>query len=846
MSKSLIAIAGFLALYGQCGACQDENVQLTTLRQYIASMHWDPAKSGPLIAVEVDRTVCKEARPAGLSSFRQKLVRSGGLSVICLDWTVALDESELPNAYQFLTNQEKLIFLLATLGPNDLAKLTGKGISAGELSREQSAALLSMIPNPLKIIKGEADGSGFSSNSEATLFPPDQVENIRLQFQKGIDVMYGATLTNDGQKSASIVSSLNFGGPSGTPLVRSNQIYDPSDPKPILGQVVDSVDKKSDIAWSDPRLKEVIELKNSITVGLLVDTIREKTGIEVYADQRISALTLTICGVHASARDLLHGVALSVGGVLRAVGPALVLTANLEGQATQDTRIQVRKAIGRSAIFGELVQWKAAVAKRGLLTKLGYAQDDPFSAESIAAADFAPETSSWEASWVPVSHLPSALQEAVRQASGNGVDHSNGSKPDPTLSGFVKVSPTFGYRFVLPDGRPLESRALEKETLQVESGSSAPADSSFPVDPKSLLPGSAVGIKSDDPEVVSKLCGMIKAGNVKEVWLDTESQLAIRAVANTGLTVDLVIHPWKVLRGENCPDPDRNVLGQTGDRLNEVAGVRLDPVTHRTSTFATSFSPASAGLASHWEKLMGLVQSEKIHRVVLLDSEPGGYQAASEAGGWSNLSDGDTDYGLKANVPDVAEFGFSNALRLRFLREHRMDPIDLIVSSGKRLSPMLPYFDNLGGIGNMTNPFSGVEYPEFGGEMPNNIQQDWSTTRHTRADAKLADFVAKLTANSKSVLVERRGELMGLDAVMPTRWVTSRDQAEKDTKIQLLSVNPLSTEDDHGVLTWKPYIDAKLPLTLDLSEIPIERMPVYLHYIFKLPAQSSANDLARN
>ena len=87
---------------------------------------------------------------------------------------------------------------------------------------------------------------------------------------------------------------------------------------------------------------------------------------------------------------------------------------------------------------------------------------------------------------------------------------------------------------------------------------------------------------------------------------------------------------------------------------------------------------------------------------------------------------------------------------------------------------------------------------------------------------------------------------MGLDAVMPTRWVTSRDQAEKDTKIQLLSVNPLSTEDDQGVLTWKPYIEPKLPLTLDLSEVPIERMQVYLHYIFKLPAQSSANDLARN
>jgi len=152
-----------------------------TLTQYIESMHWDPAKSGPLIAIEAEKLYINDDGPNDLSGFEQKMVKAGKLSVIAQNWAISLEDEDLPNAYQALSPDEKLIFLLATLSSGDLRKLTGEGLSPQDLTGEQRAALVSMIPKPLTYLAGETHGNGSEVRTPARKHCP-MTKPTRLSF----------------------------------------------------------------------------------------------------------------------------------------------------------------------------------------------------------------------------------------------------------------------------------------------------------------------------------------------------------------------------------------------------------------------------------------------------------------------------------------------------------------------------------------------------------------------------------------------------------------------------------------------------------------------------------------
>jgi hypothetical protein len=855
MAQPFLLVAAWALFLVQGKVNQAQGGQSINLSQYIASMHWDAAKSGPLIAVEADRLYIDDDAPNNLAGFEQKMVKAGGLSVIAQNWAIALDDADLPNAYQALSDDDKLVFLLATLSNSDLAKLTGNGLSPRELSGEQRLALMSMIPKPLTFLQGTATGGGFESREAPITLPDDQVPQVKLQLRKGVEIGFGAFSTGPNGRSNFAVSSLEYRSSDPAPALRSAAMFGRHLNPSVLGRLVDSTERKSEISWSDARLSKTIPLQPASTIAEVVKAVKDQTGVEVYADIRIGSLTLNAYGTAATAGDLLRGIALAIGGAIRRVGAAYVLTSDLEGAASSETRFGMHLTLGRIQTLGRVAEWRASAEKRRVLANLGFPSDDAFDARSIPADKIEPGNSGQDQLWVQLSDLPPAIQSAVsqmeaarrRQAEsaprGANPGRFNPGQPVPELAGKAFVTSTVGYRFVLPDGRPLENHPFELRNSRIaEIADFNSNESAIPCDPKKLAPGSAVAIKSDDAETVTRLCGEIKAFQIPEIWLDSQSPSAINAALDSGLKVDLIVRPWRALKGERVSDPDRNILGLTGTQLDAVPEARFNPGSRRTDRFGNSFSPADPTLPNHFSRLAGLIPKKGIHRIVVLDIDPAGYREPPTlnmgfAGG-ASMNGAVTEPGLQGSVPGLFEFGYTTELRLAFLRQHQIDPIDIKPPMRAGLGPPIPYFDPPMMMPRIRSPYPGVHFPRVQQHPTNGLMQAWQAMRHQFLAPQVAGLVEKLTPLCDALYLEPPVPKDHGPMPFPTRsvkegaWESATDW-KGDKFVSFISFNPLNTEDEQGELAWRPYLPTIKPFCWDLSEVPANRFRAYLSYFFK-------------
>ena len=98
--------------------------------------------------------------------------------------------------------------------------------------------------------------------------------------------------------------------------------------------------------------------------------------MELYADPRYSDRKLSVQGTSASAGDLLRALALAVTGTWRVVGPAYLLTDDLEGLGVRQGRIQ--DWVDRSVLLAENREAKAVLARTDDCFRfIDWREDDP-------------------------------------------------------------------------------------------------------------------------------------------------------------------------------------------------------------------------------------------------------------------------------------------------------------------------------------------------------------------------------------------------------------------------------------------------------------------------------------
>ncbi len=335
-------------------------------------------------------------------------------------------------------------------------------------------------------------------------------------------------------------------------------------------------------------------------------------------------------------------------------------------------------------------------------------------------------------------------------------------------------------------------------------------------------------------------CEQVKKSGLTELWLDSQSPEAVKAAMASGLAVDVVVRPWDLLKGESCPDPDRNISGMTGLDLDKLPEARFNPINHQVERFGNWISPDDPGLANHFNRLLGLIPGKGIHAVVILESEPPGYESATArrmqlmSPSGMMINGAEVLPGLQNLVPDLFDRGYSLRQRLAFLAKYAIDPIDLTDPNVSQMAPKAPYFD----AQMMSGAFSqypNIHFPTF---PPRSLEfdKDWSNQRHQSLDEKLHEFESKVEQICPTIFVEEPNSGsrdFNYSAFRFVRPPSARKLDPSTPIMRFITFSPLNTEDELGNKVYKPEIPTDQPFFFDLSEVLPAQFSSYLHYVVK-------------
>ena len=184
--------------------------------------------------------------------------------------------------------------------------------------------------------------------------------------------------------------------------------------------------KPSDLDYNASVLQAAISIQGLKTAGDLITRIAKQTGIELYCDPRQAKkpLAWVISGANsASASALLRALAFCLAGTYRKVGPAFVLTDDLQGAGTRVKLIQdfeeECEAERQQALQAAAKAFRESPARKSL--KFSSFNDPlaPSAAQEKAAASKPPEEGAAadglvESMALPYTDLTPQQQEAVQ------------------------------------------------------------------------------------------------------------------------------------------------------------------------------------------------------------------------------------------------------------------------------------------------------------------------------------------------------------------------------------------------------------------------------------------------
>ncbi len=245
-----------------------------------------------------------------------------------------------------LAGQHPETYLLGTLTPAQLKQVAGAGLAWADMTVDQQSLIRALLPEPLDIVPISAKllkrGEGTDAQRDAARDAFDAqtkhisgealYDSLRLHayltahFYVNAPSGFGIGDTSDTLETTGAYA-LPFGGYRNTEA-RGKAL------EPTLRADVPNTPKAGDIFWNRKDLGATITLSGAKTVGELVTRLGKATHLELYADTRYEPLTLALAGDAAkpqTAGETMQALALCVCGTWRQVGPAYVLTDDVQG-----------------------------------------------------------------------------------------------------------------------------------------------------------------------------------------------------------------------------------------------------------------------------------------------------------------------------------------------------------------------------------------------------------------------------------------------------------------------------------------------------------------------------------
>lgn len=211
----------------------------------------------------------------------------------------------------------------------------------------------------------------------------------------------------------------------------------PSRHNVALRATVPNTPKTGDLRLDDAALRVKVPLAGLGTAGELVTRVAALLHREIYADPHYARRTVTLIGPapSAPAGDLLGALALAVAGTYRQVGPAFVLTDDLDGVGTRRKRLEDWEETARSGTerlsyqAGQAMLKRRASAARALPTFGDSVALTPGQVKAMPGSIVSPEVPDADRRY-PFAKLTAAQQAwARRMASDYEEQRASGTLP---------------------------------------------------------------------------------------------------------------------------------------------------------------------------------------------------------------------------------------------------------------------------------------------------------------------------------------------------------------------------------------------------------------------------------
>lgn len=696
-----------------------------SLVEMVPEISWDPARRGPLIIVAPEKARINALQPQALPRgsegytvnalapyFDFRLISCGTTAVFApATMRVIAGRLSSPNIIGAMTRGDRLALLKKTFTRRQWQQIASEqGLGTNDLTGRQRDLFLSILPEPMTIRRTTADESGMVTTQMQTLTGAQRA-SARISLRKRIT--WGFPVGKEG--NGIVQAGINVRVPNSElleilPISGEAAPFAGYDVPQIYG--VPLIEKQrtrlkpGDLPLDWKGLDPVISLEGAKNVGELIERVRQATRVELYCDRRYAELPVALWGTSARSGDVLTALCYGVTGTFRKVGSAFVMTDDREGLGTRLGRILEWAETTKAAAFTLPKEIGSVGEARPASFALPWDTADPASADTGLTGKVAafqkrreaprtgqqnnPENPYLE---VAIAELPAAARfQAEKQADivkKMRLPVRGEVRADAVLLSSYDVS-----MLVIPGVGAAQMQELAGRRINID-----PPEGNLP---GPLADGGSAELEVADrtlivsprtPDEAGTAVREAKKRGFTQLWIAIRPediaivQAAVKAGKTVGIPVGAVV---RVLRaGANTTlSRDVNLLGEDSNtyvsRLATHPEILFAGTTNHSSTTQKMVEPLAQQLREREERWGAWlrcdtpqVQATVLGRIAAVAKTPGlaGLVLRDlHAPGFAPITQ---RYGSAAAPRFVGSLGYSEDLRLAFLRQHGVDPVDL-------------------------------------------------------------------------------------------------------------------------------------------------------------------------
>ena len=237
---------------------------------------------------------------------------------------------------------DAMAMLMASFTEDQWRTLGSDGLGIDQLNDEQRAIWDNVVCRPVKLIPGnhpypEDEENDTSPGTKAYIVAQVPISGEKLHSAKRLHAYFTSNIRfMEKGKLLGVATNWGDAAPRSIAyrLAMSAEAPTGSSPLTHVRDEVHNELKASDLDFNKAALRKDIDIQTAKTVGDVVSVIATATGLELYCDRHYADRSITFVGDAPSrigADDLLRALDFALAATWRKVGPAYVLTDDLQG-----------------------------------------------------------------------------------------------------------------------------------------------------------------------------------------------------------------------------------------------------------------------------------------------------------------------------------------------------------------------------------------------------------------------------------------------------------------------------------------------------------------------------------